>query len=185
MAGEKGNTLYQRILEGESEGRREAMHKLQNDIFTKEDITDEFMNKIVFCEHFFNFGFICIPAPPQLTLYLEDGTEYYIPLDKSVGENYLSPQDFKVLLPDIYERFFTRKVFEDDENGCRWYKNWFIAKHYMPCMIRKDFYQEILESDEKFFDKYVESLPLAIDRYLCRKHGVDKLMCKEYRKKKT
>lgn len=40
------------------------------------------MNKIVYCEYLFSFGPICIPGPDFLLIYLEDGTEYNIILQK-------------------------------------------------------------------------------------------------------
>ena len=43
---------------------------------------DEFMNKIVYWEYLFSFGPICIPGPDFLLIYLEDGTEYNIILQK-------------------------------------------------------------------------------------------------------
>ena len=158
------------------------MHTEANDIFTREDITDEFMNEIVFCEHFYNFGFICIPAPPQLNLYLKDGTRRVIILDKTAEDDYLSPQEIKELLPSIYERFFCRNVIKEDENGIKRVKNRIIPKHYLPCMIREDLYREIVEKDANFFDKDTGSLPLAIGRYLCEKNGIDEMVCKKYKR---
>lgn len=117
---------------------------------------DEFMNKIVYCEYLFSFGPICIPWPDFLLIYLEDGTEYNINLQKYKDIKYVSRQELKIILPDLYERFFARKRLDSDENGNRRYNNWILPTINRDCMIREDFYNELLKNDVTIFESLEE-----------------------------
>lgn len=140
---------------------------------------DEFMNKIVYCEYLFSFGPICIPGPNFLLIYLEDGTEYNINLQKYKDMKYVSPQELKIILPDLYERFFARKRLDSDENGNKRYNNWILPTINKDCMIREDFYNELLKNDVTTFEKSPYTLSFSIAKYLCEKLGIDNLEYKE------
>lgn len=69
---------------------------------------------------------------------------------------YVSRQELKIILPDLYERFFARKRLDSDENGNRRYNNWILPTINRDCMIREDFYNELLKNDVTIFESLEE-----------------------------